>query len=77
MESSKLIDVEEIGIRIVIEPATVLPTDGILGGTVLTGFIDVEKLIHIKKCGKPVKTLFLEKKLPFSIVILSIDTSEK
>ncbi|WP_103652711.1 hypothetical protein [Bacillus thuringiensis] len=42
-------------------------------GVVLTGFIDVEKLITVKHNYKEEK-LFLEKKLPFYIVLLNLRT---
>lgn len=42
---------------------------GKLPGTAITGFIDVEKFITIGK-----HTFFLEKKLPFQILIISSDS---
>lgn len=39
---------------------------GRLPGTAITGFIDVEKFISFDK-----QTFFLEKKLPFQILIIS------
>jgi hypothetical protein len=41
-------------------------TIGKLPGTAITGFIDVEKFITLDK-----HTFFLEKKLPFQILIIS------
>jgi hypothetical protein len=73
MVDNKPVVVEEISKQIIVDQANILPANGLLGGTALTGFIDIEKLIHIKNCEKPL-TLFLEKKLPFSVVVLSLDT---
>jgi hypothetical protein len=39
---------------------------GNLPGTAITGFIDVEKFVTLNK-----QTFFLEKKLPFQILIIS------
>jgi hypothetical protein len=41
-------------------------TVGKLPGTAITGFIDVEKFVTLDK-----HTFFLEKKLPFQILIIS------
>jgi hypothetical protein len=49
-------------------------SDSFHGGLVNTGFIDVEKLIHINKPECFSKVMFLEKKFLFSIVVLTLDT---
>lgn len=72
----KFVVVEEIGRDIISDTTDIKRTDGILGGINITGFIDVEKLITIYSGCYKYKTLFLEKKLPFSIVILSLDPPE-
>jgi hypothetical protein len=52
----------------------ILPTtDLIAGGFALTGFIDVEKVITITPTPTPPQVLFLEKKLPFQILVMGID----
>ncbi|MDP4144194.1 MAG: hypothetical protein Q8936_06865 [Bacillota bacterium] len=73
----KHVEVEEIDKRIISDVTDICPTDGITGGVAITGFIDVEKLIHIKKGCHGKKTIFLEKKLPFSYLMVSLDPSEE
>ncbi|KYO66664.1 hypothetical protein [Thermovenabulum gondwanense] len=71
VDSVKTVVVEEVSKQI-IENATPIPcSEGILGGVAVTGFIDVEKIIKI--CGYKTKFFFLEKKLPFSYVLLNLD----
>ncbi|MGB9840357.1 hypothetical protein [Thermovenabulum sp.] len=70
-ESVKNVVVEEVSKQI-IENATTIPcSEGMLGKIAVTGFIDVEKLIKV--CGYKTKFYFLEKKLPFSYVLLNLD----
>ncbi|OUB21154.1 hypothetical protein BK739_01780 [Bacillus thuringiensis serovar pirenaica] len=67
------IEVEQIDTKIECESCCISPGEhtGISGGVALTGFIDVEKIITVKHNGCKEK-LFLEKKLPFQIVILNL-----
>lgn len=49
-------------------------TSGVDGGIICTGFIDVEKILKRVKhhCGQPVTShFFLEKKLPFQVVLIA------
>ncbi len=47
------------------------------GSKVLTGFIDIEKLIKIKnECGES-RVIFLEKILPYQILELELETCEE
>nr|WP_172688944.1 hypothetical protein [Bacillus thuringiensis] len=67
------IEVEQIDTTIECESCCI-PVDqnaGIYGGIALTGFIDVEKIITVKNNGCKEK-LFLEKKLPFQLVVLHL-----
>ncbi|MGE6618780.1 hypothetical protein [Bacillus mycoides] len=67
------IHVDQINTEIECE-SCIIPKDeqaGIQGGIALTGFIDVEKIITVKY-NHHKKKLFLEKKLPFQIVILNL-----
>lgn len=70
----KVIPVET---KITVDATTVPSTDSVRDGVALTGFIDVEKLIEIKDdChGDDDKTLFLEKKLPFQVLILELENN--
>lgn len=72
-ENGYEIEVEQIETKIECESCCISPGEhtGISGGVALTGFIDVEKIITIKNNGCKEK-LFLEKKLPFQIVILNL-----
>jgi hypothetical protein len=70
---SKNVYVEDISKDILYKSVEIPASDGILGGVAVTGFVDVEKLIHIYVPCYDKKTLFLEKKLPFSYLILSLD----
>lgn len=45
----------------------------VVGGFEVTGFVDVEKLISFTDVTGAVRTLFLEKKLPYQILVLDID----
>ncbi len=72
------VHVDEIATKIECESCCI-PKDkdaGIHGGIALTGFIDVEKLITVKYNHKKEK-LFLEKKLPFQIVVLNVGTQHE
>ncbi len=71
----RCIEIEEVSKQIVTESTKIGPSDGILGGTAITGFIDIEKLIK-RNCETP-KVIFLEKKLPFSFLFLSLDTASE
>jgi len=73
LAEDKFIEVEEVSKQIITESTKIGSSDGILGGIAITGFIDVEKLI--KRHGKMPKVIFLEKKLPFSLLFLSLDTA--
>jgi hypothetical protein len=58
---------------------SLIPGSGpIVEGFALTGVIDTEKLIKIENCCKKKEshTLFLEKKLPFQILALELETDE-
>lgn len=56
----------------VVEHCQSLPeTEGIQGGVVCTGFLEVEKLIGVG-CHR----FFLEKKLPFQIVIINLEDED-
>ncbi|OMH24242.1 hypothetical protein BK726_00895 [Bacillus thuringiensis serovar londrina] len=72
-ENGYEIEVEQIETKIECESCCISPGEhtGISGGVALTGFIDVEKIITVKNNGCKEK-LFLEKKLPFQIVILNL-----
>ncbi|MDP4143364.1 MAG: hypothetical protein Q8936_02610 [Bacillota bacterium] len=71
----KDVEVKEISTKIVTDQQNCIKVmDGegnlvVKGGTAITGFLDIEKLITIEDT-----VLFLEKKYPFGIVILAIDT---
>lgn len=70
-ESIKTVVVEEVNKQIIKNATTIPCSEGELGGIAVTGFIDVEKLIKV--CGYKTKFYFLEKKLPFSYVLLNLD----
>ncbi len=61
------IQVHEVGHEVVTEEITIPSSDGVRGGIAVTGFFDVEKIICIRG-----KTFFLEKKLPFQILLLHL-----
>jgi len=71
---AKPVVVEEISKEIISNVIDIPCSEGIHGGFAITGFIDVEKLIKINKHECCSKVLFLEKKLPFSVVVLTLDT---
>jgi hypothetical protein len=70
----KPVEIEEVSEKIISNIIDIPCSDGIHGGFAITGFIDVEKLIKIYKHECCSNVLFLEKKLPFSIVVLTLDT---
>ena len=51
------------------------PVDGgdILGGLAITGFVEVEKTLSFTNSAGAARTVFLEKKLPFQILLLDLD----
>jgi hypothetical protein len=73
----KDVTVDQLREKLSTDITRICPTDGINGGFALTGFIDVEDIIKIKCSPWDEKTLFLEKKLPFSIVVFSLDTQKE
>jgi len=75
MASLTASNIIEVNSTITQQSAT-LPSEPpfISGGVVLTGFLDVEKLITGLLTTEGVShTLLLEKKLPFQILVLDID----
>jgi hypothetical protein len=73
MENKNYVIIEEVSKDIITNKTSIPATDGVLGGVAVTGFVDVEKLIHIYAPAKKQKTIFLEKKLPFSYVVLALE----
>jgi|GEM_PF-4691858 len=51
-------------------------TEGIEGGVICTGFIDVEKIIRRVTCHGGVTHYFLEKKLPFQVVLIAFEKDD-
>jgi hypothetical protein len=49
----------------------------LLGGFALTGFIDIEKEIFFRDRFGVLHTFFLEKKLPFQVLVLDVDPTEE
>lgn len=70
-DAHDFVRVREIGKQVITDCETIPATNGICGGVVCTGFIDVEKIIFPGYCKPPV---FLEKKLPFQILLLTLDS---
>ncbi len=52
-------------------------TEGIEGGVVCTGFIDVEKILRRITCHGDVTHYFLEKKLPFQILLIAFEKGDE
>ncbi len=60
--------------KIVTSREKIPKSDSSLGGVVVTGFIDIEKLIELKqKHSRRNRTIFLEKLLPFQILELELE----
>jgi hypothetical protein len=72
----KDVEIEQVKTEVTTDVVRIPCTDGITGGFALTGFIDIEDIIKIKKCPWNEKTLFLEKKLPFSVVVIGLETGK-
>jgi hypothetical protein len=53
------------------------PAIALLGGFALTGFIDIEKEIFFRDSANVLHTFFLEKKLPFQVLVLDVDPTEE
>ena len=63
--------VRDIKTEVVEHCQSIPESEGIEGGVVCTGFLDVEKLIGVHH-----HTFFLEKKLPFQIVIITLEDED-
>ncbi|WP_312469771.1 hypothetical protein [Neobacillus sp.] len=68
------IKVETVGEKIFTDNEKIPKTSSVLGGTSITGFVDIEKLIQIKDKPFHEKAIFLEKKLPFQILELELNS---
>lgn len=67
----KYVYVDEVNKQIITNVEKLPCTEGTNGGFLLTGFIDIEKIIYSDWYGKS-KATFLEKKFPFSVLVLPI-----
>lgn len=50
-----------------------VPGGDITGGLAITGFVEVEKTLSFTNSAGLARTVFLEKKLPFQILLLDLD----
>ncbi|MFF0825539.1 hypothetical protein ACFYU8_08085 [Brevibacillus sp. NPDC003359] len=75
-ERKKNVKVVPIETKIIAKSSIISPCDTVGEGVVLTGFIDVEKLIKIRDKCEGERVIFLEKKLPFQILIVELEHCE-
>ena len=73
----QIVCVDEISTKIISQYEKIPCEQGLPGGFAVTGFIDVEKLISIKSYQGEVENFFLEKKFPFSILVLKLDNNKR
>lgn len=72
-DKKNIVRVTTVGKEIITGKEKIPRSDSSFGGEVITGFIDIEKLIELKDRHSRKRTIFLEKLLPFQILELELE----